>query len=73
MATLARVAMSLRSGNHVEHPAVTSLRTSRLYVEAEPVQEVNADGELIGRTPMLFEVVPAALRVYAPAPRPAQS
>jgi len=71
LATLARVAMSLRSGHHVEHPAVTYLRTSRLFVEAEPVQDVNADGELIGHTPMLFELVPAALRVYAPAPVPA--
>jgi YegS/Rv2252/BmrU family lipid kinase len=71
MATLARVALSLRSGNHVDHPAVTCLRTSRLYLEADPVQEVNADGELIGHTPMLFEVVPSALRVYAPAPEPA--
>ncbi len=68
LATLARVAMSLRRGDHVEHPAVTYLRTSRLYVETEPVEEVNADGELIGRTPMLFELVPSALRVYAPAP-----
>jgi diacylglycerol kinase (ATP) len=68
LSTLARVALSLRSGQHVEHPSVTYLRTSRLYVEAQPVQEVNADGELIGRTPMLFEVVPSALRVYAPAP-----
>lgn len=68
MATLARVAMSLRRGDHVDHPAVTYLRTSRLYVEAEPVQDVNADGELIGHTPMLFEVVPSALRVYAPMP-----
>jgi len=70
LSTLVQVAMSLRSGQHVEHPAVTYLRTSRLYVEAEPVQEVNADGELIGRTPMLFELVPSALRVYAPAPAP---
>jgi diacylglycerol kinase (ATP) len=68
LSTLARVALSLRSGHHVEHPAVTYLRTARLYVEAEPVQEVNADGELIGRTPMLFELVPSALRVYAPPP-----
>jgi diacylglycerol kinase (ATP) len=68
LSTLAGVALRLRSGEHVEHPSVTYLRTSRLYVEAEPVQEVNADGELIGRTPMLFEVVPSALRVYAPAP-----
>jgi len=70
MATLARVALSLRSGHHVEHPAVTYLRTSRLYLEADPLQEVNADGELIGQTPMRFEVVPSALRVYAPAPEP---
>jgi diacylglycerol kinase (ATP) len=68
LATLVRVALSLRRGDHVEHPAVTYLRTSKLYVEAEPTQEVNADGELIGRTPMIFELVPAALRVFAPAP-----
>ncbi len=68
LATLARVALSLRSGEHVDHPAVTSLRAARLYVESDPVQELNADGELIGRTPMRFEVAPAALRVFAPAP-----
>ncbi|WAM25778.1 lipid kinase [Myxococcus sp. NMCA1] len=68
IATLMRVALSLRSGEHVEHPAVTALRAARLYVEADPVQEVNADGELVGKTPMRFEVAPAALRVYAPAP-----
>lgn len=68
IATLVRVALSLRTGEHVEHPAVTSLRAARLYVESEPLQEVNADGELVGRTPMRFEVAPAALRVYAPAP-----
>nr|WP_241758988.1 lipid kinase [Pyxidicoccus parkwaysis] len=72
VATLARVALSLRSGEHQEHPAVTSLRAARLYVEADPVQEVNADGELIGHTPMRFEVAPAALRVYAPAPTDAE-
>lgn len=68
LATLARVALSLRSGEHVDHPSVTALRAARLYIEAEPVQEVNADGELVGRTPMRFELAPAALRVYAPAP-----
>ncbi|WP_323383424.1 lipid kinase [Myxococcus dinghuensis] len=68
VATLARVALAVRTGEHVEHPSVTSLRAARLYVEASPVQEVNADGELVGMTPMRFEVAPAALRVYAPAP-----
>ncbi|MCP3139606.1 lipid kinase [Pyxidicoccus xibeiensis] len=68
VATLARVALSLRSGEHEDHPAVTALLAARVYVEADPVQEVNADGELVGRTPMRFEVAPSALRVYAPAP-----
>lgn len=71
ISTLARLALKLRRGEHVEHPHVTCLRTSRLFVETEPVQEVNADGELAGHTPILFEVVPAALRVYAsPPPAP---
>ncbi len=68
MSTLARVALSLRSGEHVAHPAVTALRTSRLEVDATPPQDINADGELIGRTPVRFELAPGALRVYAPAP-----
>jgi len=68
ISALARIALKLRRGEHVEHPHVTSLRTSRLFVETEPVQDVNADGEISGHTPVLFEVVPAALRVYAPPP-----
>jgi YegS/Rv2252/BmrU family lipid kinase len=68
MSTLARIALSLRRGEHVSHPAVTSLRSSHLYVDAQPAQDVNADGELIGHTPVRFELASAALRVYAPAP-----
>ncbi len=68
ISTLARLSLKIRRGEHVEHPNVVALRTSRLFVETEPVQEVNADGEIAGRTPTLFELVPAALRVYAPPP-----
>ena len=68
LSTLARVALSLRRGEQASHPAVTAMRTARLYVDAEPAQDINADGELIGHTPVLFELAPAALRVYAPAP-----
>jgi diacylglycerol kinase (ATP) len=70
LSTLARIALSLRRGEHVAHPAVTAVRTAHLYVDAQPPQDVNADGELIGQTPMRFELAPAALRVYAPAPVP---
>ncbi|HEX8826448.1 MAG TPA: lipid kinase, partial [Archangium sp.] len=68
MSTLARIALSLRRGEHVSHPAVTSVSSAHLHVDAEPPQDINADGELIGRTPVRFELAPAALRVYAPAP-----
>jgi diacylglycerol kinase (ATP) len=70
LSTLARIALSLRRGEHVSHPAVTAVHSAYLYVEAEPPQDINADGELIGHTPVRFEVAPAALRVYAPAPTP---
>ncbi|MFB1480174.1 lipid kinase [Corallococcus sp. RDP092CA] len=69
VATLARVALGMRSGGHLEHASVVHLHTSRLAVETAPPMEVNADGENVGMTPMRFQVVPAALRVYAPAPR----
>jgi diacylglycerol kinase (ATP) len=67
LGTLARIALQLKRGDHVEHPQVVSLRTRGLELTAEPVQDVNADGELVGKTPMRFEVQPAALRVFAPA------
>ncbi|WP_338080797.1 lipid kinase [Corallococcus exiguus] len=69
VATLARVALGMRSGGHLEHESVVHLHTSRLTVETDPPMEVNADGENVGMTPMRFEVAPAALRVYAPAPQ----
>jgi diacylglycerol kinase (ATP) len=68
LSTLARVALSLRRGEHVSHPSVASVRSAHLYVDAEPPQDINADGELIGHTPVRFELAPAALRVYVPAP-----
>jgi len=66
LSTLARVALTLRSGEHLSHPAVKAVSGSSIYVEATPPQDVNADGEMIGQTPVRFELLPGALRVYAP-------
>jgi len=70
LATLGKLSLAIRSGEHVDHPAVVTLRASRLLLEAEPPQEVNADGELMGETPVRFEVKPGALRVFVPPPEP---
>ena len=64
---LARVARKLRAGRHVADPLVLHLRTPRVHLTATPRKAIDLDGELWGRTPALFECVPDALRVLAPA------
>ena len=63
---LARVARKIPSGGHLRDPAVFYLTATEVAVHTEPLQDVNADGELIGATPMTFSVWPRALRVRVP-------
>jgi diacylglycerol kinase (ATP) len=63
---LFRVGTLLRRGRHLAHPTVTHLRATRVRLTAEPVQEIDVDGELSGQTPMEFVVHPKALRVLVP-------
>ncbi len=57
----------LYSGGHVRHPRVEVIRCSVLEIDAERPIPLELDGEVAGTTPARFEVVPAALRVRAPA------
>lgn len=50
-------------GTHVAIRKVSVHRVSELSVEAQKSLSVVADGELIGRTPARFRVIPAALQV----------
>lgn len=43
-----------------------------IEVESTPAQEVQADGEVLGTTPVRARVVPAAVRVIVPAERAAE-
>ena len=52
-------------GRHLEHPKVQSRFARTLKVTAEPPQPVEADGELVGLTPLSAEIYPGALRVAA--------
>lgn len=67
--TLARYAALLARGRHVEHPRVVHVRARRVALRTDPPLDLDADGELAGRTPAHFHVAPAALRVLAPPPR----
>ena len=44
----------------------TWLAASRVRIDADPALDVQADGEIVGRTPLTLEILPRALTVMAP-------
>lgn len=63
---LFRVATLLSKGRHIDHESVEHVRVRQVRIVAEPHQEVDVDGELLGETPVQFEVRPSALQVLVP-------
>jgi YegS/Rv2252/BmrU family lipid kinase len=59
----------LFDGSILQYRRVRSLRVPRVEVGAAHAVGVQADGELIGETPVAFSVLPGALRVVVPAAR----
>ena len=58
-----RAQPQLRSGRHLARDDVRSWRSARVAVDASRRLTVEADGEVIGTTPLLVEVLPGALRL----------
>jgi diacylglycerol kinase (ATP) len=58
-------------GRHLQDPAVKFFTGRQILVETRPVVPVQVDGEPIGHTPMVFEVVPRSLRILVPPTAPA--
>jgi YegS/Rv2252/BmrU family lipid kinase len=56
----------LFDGTLPEHPKVKTARATQVRVEAVPPAQVEADGELLGHTPVTFSVLPRAVRVVVP-------
>jgi len=50
-------------GTHLSHPAVRCLQGRSVRIEASAPIPVLADGEIVGLTPVEFEMVPEALKV----------
>lgn len=57
---------SIFSGKHLSHPAIKLYRARQVNVTAEHPMLVQADGEVISRTPISFKVQKANLRVFCP-------
>ncbi len=53
-------------GTHVTHPAMKIVRAKRVEISSNPIMPMFLDGELVGHTPGIFEVLPSALRVMVP-------
>jgi YegS/Rv2252/BmrU family lipid kinase len=63
----ARTLPKVFRGAHVREPNVTELRGVEVRVEADRPFTVYADGDPIGRLPIVMRAVPGALRVLLPA------
>jgi YegS/Rv2252/BmrU family lipid kinase len=56
----------LYDGRFLGDPAVRHRRVQRVRIDADPPAELQADGQLLGRTPATFSLRPRALRVVVP-------
>ena len=59
---MAILAAKILLGNHLTGAAVTFRRATRVSIRSRPRMCFNADGELIGKAPIVFEVMPRALQ-----------
>jgi YegS/Rv2252/BmrU family lipid kinase len=65
LAELLSVAASMVAGNEAAEPLL-HWQAREVVVEADPPQNIQLDGEMIGTTPVTARVLPQALRVVVP-------
>jgi YegS/Rv2252/BmrU family lipid kinase len=66
LARLVLIAPALRSGRHGEFQGVHLVRGKRIEIETRRPLPVNTDGEVTTRTPVTFQILPAAIEVIVP-------
>ena len=66
---LEAIPVVLTSGNLRGFPEVRRVRCKRIALRAERPTKVHGDGELLGESPVEFEVLPGAVRVMTPKRR----
>lgn len=68
-ATILRELPRIRRGAHLDNPNVRLMRCARVRIEtlnSEEALPVEADGNVRGRTPAEFHIMPGSLRIVAP-------
>ena len=66
-ADFVRTVPKMYRGTHVKHPKVETLRGHTVAIDPEEPLPITLDGEQPGTTPIVFRVVPKALRLRVPA------
>ena len=67
-AELAVLAARVALGNHLSSDAIVFRRAAKVTVNSQSGMRFNVDGELAGKEPAEFEVLPRALQFVVPAP-----
>jgi YegS/Rv2252/BmrU family lipid kinase len=53
----------LYSGNHIGHPKIREEKTTAVTIESDEQLLIEADGDILGESPVSFRVIPSALTV----------
>ena len=53
-------------GTILGDPVAHRVGTAKVCIDAEPPADVEAEGQIVGRTPVVFSVIPGELRVVVP-------
>ena len=56
----------LYRGTLLGDPVVRHVRSAQLRLDAHPPADVEAEGQIVGRTPAVFSILPGALKVVVP-------
>jgi diacylglycerol kinase (ATP) len=60
-AKMVLLAAEMLLGNHLSSDAVMFRRATKISVQSQPAMSFNADGELVGDDPAVFQIIPLAL------------
>ncbi len=52
----------LFDGSILQHPKIISFKGERIRIESDPEIDLETDGELLGHTPVEFEILPKSIR-----------
>ena len=65
--TVLKILPKFIKGKHAGVRQIRNYRSKKVRIISEKEVPINMDGEIIGTTPMAFEILPSALNVFMPA------